>query len=64
MRRGRRNRCATCGPAGTCSHAARTARDPLELELPERRVVLNEQGQITEIALRERLDAHRWSKIS
>ncbi len=39
--------------------AARDARDPLALELPERRVVLNEQGQIAEIALRERLDAHR-----
>lgn len=39
--------------------AARAARDPLELELPERRVVLNEQGQIAEIAVRERLDAHR-----
>ncbi|NVE94031.1 ribonuclease R [Altererythrobacter lutimaris] len=38
---------------------ARHARDPLELELPERRVVLNEQGQIEEIAVRERLDAHR-----
>ncbi len=39
--------------------AARDARDPLGLELPERRVVLNEQGQIAEIALRDRLDAHR-----
>ena len=39
--------------------AARHARDPLELELPERRVVLDEQGRITEIAIRERLDAHR-----
>jgi len=38
---------------------AREKRHPLELELPERRVVLNEQGQITEIAVRERLDAHR-----
>ncbi|MFC4295184.1 ribonuclease R family protein [Novosphingobium tardum] len=38
---------------------ARAARDPLELELPERRVVLDEQGKIAEIALRERLDAHR-----
>ena len=38
---------------------ARHARDPLELELPERRVVLNEQGKIEEIRLRERLDAHR-----
>ena len=39
--------------------AARAARDPLELELPERRVVLDEQGRIAEVALRERLDAHR-----
>ncbi len=39
--------------------AARDARDPLELELPERRVVLNEKGEIAEIAIRERLDAHR-----
>ena len=39
--------------------AARSARDPLELELPERRVKLDEQGRITEIATRERLDAHR-----
>lgn len=38
---------------------ARHARDPLELELPERRVKLDENGRITEIALRERLDAHR-----
>jgi ribonuclease R len=39
--------------------AARNARDPLELELPERRVVLDEQGRIASIAVRERLDAHR-----
>jgi ribonuclease R len=39
--------------------AARDARDPLALELPERRVVLNEKGEIAEIAIRERLDAHR-----
>ena len=38
---------------------ARHARDPLALELPERRVVLDQQGKIREIALRERLDAHR-----
>ncbi|MEE1876422.1 ribonuclease R [Altererythrobacter litoralis] len=38
---------------------ARHARDPLELELPERRVALDEKGQIAEIAIRERLDAHR-----
>jgi len=39
--------------------AARAARDPLDLDLPERRVVLDEQGRIVEIAVRERLDAHR-----
>lgn len=38
---------------------ARTDRDPLYLDLPERRVKLDEAGRITEIALRERLDAHR-----
>jgi len=39
--------------------AARHKRDPLELELPERRVLLDDQGKIASIALRERLDAHR-----
>ncbi len=39
--------------------AARKAREPLDLDLPERRVVLDEHGKITQIALRERLDAHR-----
>ena len=39
--------------------AARHKRDPLELELPERRVVLGDDGKIAEIAIRERLDAHR-----
>ncbi|MCL4674107.1 MAG: RNB domain-containing ribonuclease [Sphingomonadaceae bacterium] len=39
--------------------ADRAARDPLELELPERRVVLDEQGRIASVAVRERLDAHR-----
>jgi ribonuclease R len=38
---------------------ARAKREPLDLDLPERRVVLNDQGQIHEIAIRERLDAHR-----
>lgn len=38
---------------------ARDARGPLDLDLPERRVVLDESGRIVSIALRERLDAHR-----
>ncbi|MCW2392446.1 ribonuclease R family protein [Sphingobium sp. B11D3A] len=38
---------------------ARDARGPLDLDLPERRVVLDEEGRIVSIAIRERLDAHR-----
>ncbi len=38
---------------------AREKREPLNLDLPERRVMLNDEGVITEIAVRERLDAHR-----
>ncbi|WFL77060.1 VacB/RNase II family 3'-5' exoribonuclease [Altererythrobacter arenosus] len=38
---------------------ARHARDPLELELPERRVILDDKGRIAEILVRERFDAHR-----
>jgi ribonuclease R len=39
--------------------AARRRRDPLELDLPERRVMLDEKGRITSIVPRDRLDAHR-----
>ena len=39
--------------------SARQRRDPLELDLPERRVMLDEKGRITSIAPRDRLDAHR-----
>ncbi|MEN7537191.1 ribonuclease R [Aurantiacibacter sp. DGU5] len=39
--------------------AARDSRDPLELDLPERRVVLDAKGRIADIVVRERLDAHR-----
>ena len=38
---------------------ARDARAPLDLDLPERQVILDEQGGIAEIRVRERLDAHR-----
>ncbi len=37
---------------------ARSARGPLELDLPERRVVLDDAGKIVSVAVRERLDAH------
>ena len=39
--------------------ADRAARDPLALDLPERRVVLDAEGRIDSVAVRERLDAHR-----
>ncbi|MGV7120677.1 ribonuclease R family protein [Sphingopyxis sp. 550A] len=38
---------------------ARDARAPLDLDLPERQVILDEQGGIAEIRVRERLNAHR-----
>jgi ribonuclease R len=38
---------------------ARDKRGPLELDLPERVVRLDEQGRIAHIGVRERLDAHR-----
>jgi ribonuclease R len=38
---------------------ARDARAPLDLDLPERRAVLDEAGRIAEIKTRERLEAHR-----
>ena len=40
-------------------YAARAKRGPLELDLPERRVVLDVKGRITSVAPRERLDAHK-----
>ncbi|HEX3677539.1 MAG TPA: VacB/RNase II family 3'-5' exoribonuclease [Sphingomicrobium sp.] len=39
--------------------AARNRREPLELDLPERQVVLDEKGRIESVAPRERLDSHR-----
>ncbi len=38
---------------------ARAARQPLELDLPERRIELSDDGTVSSIAMRERLDAHR-----
>ena len=39
--------------------AARERRGTLDLDLPERRVILNEAGQVEAIAPRPRLDSHR-----
>ncbi len=38
---------------------ARAARQPLELDLPERRIVLSDDGRVTSVAFRARQDAHR-----
>ncbi|MFC2969419.1 ribonuclease R [Acidimangrovimonas pyrenivorans] len=38
---------------------ARAARQPLDLDLPERKIVLDEDGKVQSVAFRERLDAHK-----
>ncbi|WP_448584968.1 ribonuclease R family protein [Thermaurantiacus sp.] len=38
---------------------ARRRRGPLELDLPEPRVVLDERGEVADVVVRPRLDAHR-----
>lgn len=38
---------------------ARARRQPLELDLPERRIALSDDGKVTSVAFRDRLDAHR-----
>ena len=53
---------STLKPLWACWQAmfkAREKRGPLELDLPERRVVLDEKGRIMSVAPRERLDAHK-----
>jgi ribonuclease R len=49
-------------PLWDCWKALNKARDkraPLDLDLPERRIVLDEKGRILSVAPRERLDAHK-----
>jgi ribonuclease R len=38
---------------------ARKVRQPLNLDLPERKIVLSESGEVTSVAFRARLDAHK-----
>lgn len=40
-------------------HKARLKRGPLELDLPERKVLLDDEGMVSAVKLRERLNAHR-----
>jgi ribonuclease R len=38
---------------------ARDERGPLDLDLPERKILLDKQGRVAEVVIPERLDAHR-----
>ncbi len=38
---------------------ARTQRQPLELDLPERKIILGDDGRVQSVAFPDRLDAHR-----
>ncbi|MBC8049382.1 MAG: ribonuclease R [Chitinophagales bacterium] len=49
-------------PLWAAYEAVKTARDkrsPLDLDLPERKILLDEQGQVRDIVIPPRLDAHR-----
>ncbi|WP_447728556.1 ribonuclease R family protein [Sphingomonas koreensis] len=53
---------STLRPLWACWRAlnkARDKREPLDLDLPERRIMLDEKGRILSVAPRERLDAHK-----
>ncbi|QDL94177.1 ribonuclease R (plasmid) [Paroceanicella profunda] len=39
--------------------AARERRQPLALDLPERKIILSEEGEVLSVAFRERFDAHK-----
>ena len=48
--------------AWAAAQRARDQRQPLNLDLPERRIILSETGEVLSVALRERYDAHRLSE--
>ncbi|WP_461307442.1 ribonuclease R, partial [Albidovulum sp.] len=41
------------------TRTARAVRQPLDLDLPERRIELDAEGRVVSVAFKERLDAHR-----
>ncbi|WP_299132873.1 ribonuclease R [uncultured Amaricoccus sp.] len=45
--------------AWRAAHAARDQRQPLNLDLPERRIVLSDDGRVLSVNFRDRFDAHR-----
>lgn len=45
--------------AWAAAFRAREARQPLDIDLPERKIVLSDDGRVASVAFKERLDAHR-----
>lgn len=45
--------------AYACLKRGREKRQPLDLDLPEKKIVLNERGEVDRVMVPERLDAHR-----
>lgn len=45
--------------AYACLRKAREARAPLDLDLPERKILLDARGRVADVIVPERLDAHR-----
>jgi ribonuclease R len=45
--------------AYACLKRAREARSPLDLNLPERKIIMDEEGRVARIVIPERLEAHR-----
>ena len=45
--------------AYACAKRARDERDPLNLDLPERKILLKSDGTVDRVVVPERLDAHK-----
>ena len=45
--------------AWKCVDAARQKREPLELDLPERRIAMSPEGEVVGVTVRDRFDAHK-----
>ncbi|OCX63436.1 ribonuclease R [Thioclava sp. SK-1] len=50
---------APCYDAFAALSRARVIRQPLELDLPERKIVLSDDGKVASIQFKDRLDAHK-----
>ena len=54
-----RRRCGRCGRPTTILAKARDERGPLDLDLPERKILLDGEGRVADVIVPERLTAHR-----